>query len=137
MQIEGEKVKVVTNFLFLGSNITTDGDCSHEIRRQLLLGREAMTNLDCVEKQRCYSANKDSSSQSLSHARLFATPWTAAHQASLSITNSQSLLKLMSIELVMASNHLILCRPLLLSSVFPSIRVFSNKSVLRIRWPNY
>ena len=66
------------------------------------------------------------------------TPWTIAHQASLSITNSQSLLKLMSIELVMPSNHLILCRPLpLLPSIFPSIRVFSNKSLLRIRQPKY
>ena len=76
--------------------------------------------------------------QSLSHIRLFVTPWTAARQASLSITNSQSLPKLMSVESVMPSNHLILCRPLLLlPSVFPSIRVFSNKSVLRIRWPKY
>jgi len=76
--------------------------------------------------------------QSLSHARLFVIPWTAAHQASLSITNSQSLLKLMSIESVMPSNHLILCCPLLLlPSIFPSIRVFSNESVLRIRWPKY
>ena len=67
-----------------------------------------------------------------------ATPWTAAHQASLSIANSQSLLKLMSIELVMPSNHLILCCPLLLlSSIFPSSRVFSNESVLHIRWPKY
>ena len=66
------------------------------------------------------------------------TPWTVARQASLSITNSQSLLKLMSIELVMPSNHLILCRPLLLPpSIFPSIRVFSNESVLHIRWPKY
>ena len=66
------------------------------------------------------------------------TPWTAAHQASLSITNFQSLLKFVSIELVMPSNHLILCRPLLLlPSIFPSIRVFSSESVLRIRWPNY
>ena len=73
--------------------------------------------------------------QSLSRVQLFATPWTAAHQASLSITNSQSLLKLMPIELVMPSNHLILCRPLLLlPSIFPSIRVFSNESVLHIRW---
>ena len=64
-------------------------------------------------------------------------PWTAKRQASLSITNSWSLLKLMSIELVMPSNHLILCHPLLLPSVFPSIRVFSNESVLRIRWPKY
>ena len=74
----------------------------------------------------------------LSHVRLFATPWTAACQASLSITNSWNLLKLMSIELVMPSNHLILCHHLLLPpSVFPSIRVFSNKSVLHIRWPKY
>ena len=66
------------------------------------------------------------------------TPWTAAHQASLSITNSWSLLKLVTIESVMPSNYLILCRPLLLSpSIFPSIRVFSNESVLRIRWPKY
>ena len=73
---------------------------------------------------------------SLSHDQLFATLWTAVHQASLSITNSQSLLKFMSIELVMPSNHLVLCRPhLLLPSVFPSIRVFSNESVLCIKWP--
>ena len=76
--------------------------------------------------------------QSLSRVRLFATPWTAARQASLSITKSQSLLKLVSIELVMPSNHLILCHPLLLKpSIFPSIRVFSNESALCIRWPNY
>ena len=76
--------------------------------------------------------------KSLSHVRLFATPWTAAHQASLSITNSQSLLKLMSIESVMPSNHLILCRPLfLLPSVFPTIKVFSSELVLQIRWPEY
>ena len=79
-----------------------------------------------------------SSVQSLSRVWPFATPWTEARQASLSITNSWSLLKLMSIELVIPSNHLILCRPLLLpTSVFPSIRVFSNESVLCIRWPNY
>ena len=64
-------------------------------------------------------------------------PWTAAHQASLSITNTRSLLKLMSIESVMASNHLILCHPLLLPSIYPSIRVFYNESVLPIRWPKY
>ena len=70
--------------------------------------------------------------------RLFETPWTAAHQASLSITNYLSLPKFMSIELVMPSSHFILCRPLLLlPSIFASIRVFSNKSVLRIRWPKY
>ena len=79
-----------------------------------------------------------SSVQPLSRFLLFATPWTAAHQASLSITNSWSLLKLMSIESVMPSNHLILCHPLLLPpSVFPSIRVFSNESVLHIRRPKY
>ena len=79
-----------------------------------------------------------SSVQLLSHVRLFATPWTAAHQASLSITNSQSLLKLMSNVSMMPSNDFILCCPLLLlPSIFPSIRVFSNESVLRIRWPKY
>ena len=76
--------------------------------------------------------------QSLSHVQLFATPCTAARQASLSITNSQSLFKLMSIESVMPSSHLILCRPLLLlPSIFPRIRVFYCDSVLRIRWPKY
>ena len=74
----------------------------------------------------------------LSHVRLFATLWTAAHQASLFVTNSLSLFRLMSIELVIQSNHLIPCHPLLLPpSIFPSIRVFSNESVLRIRWPKY
>ena len=75
---------------------------------------------------------------SLSRVQLFATPWTAAHQASLSISNSMSFLKLMSIESVMTSNHLILCRPfLLLPSILPSNRVFSNDSVLNFRWPKY
>ena len=75
---------------------------------------------------------------SLSHVWLFATPWTVAYQASLSITNSQSSPKLMSIDVVMPSNHLVLCRPLLLlPSIFPSIRVFSNESALHIRWPKY
>ena len=79
-----------------------------------------------------------SSVQSLSRVQLFVTPWTAARQASLSITNSQSLLKLMSIKSVMPSNHLILCCPLLLPPlVFPSIKVFSNESVLCSRWPKY
>ena len=82
--------------------------------------------------------NQFSSVQLLSHVQLFATPWTAAHQSSLSITNSRSLLKLMSIESVMPSNHLILCHPLLLlPSIVPSIRVFSSESVLHIRWPKY
>ena len=75
---------------------------------------------------------------SVAQSCLFATPWTAACQASLSITNSQNLLKLMSFELVMPSNHLILCWPLLLlPSIFPSIKVFSNESSLCIKWPNY
>ena len=79
-----------------------------------------------------------SSVPSLSHVRLFAIPWTTAHQASLSITNFQSPPKPMSIELVIPSNHLILCHPLLLlPSIFPSNRVFSNESALCIRWPNY
>ena len=79
-----------------------------------------------------------SSVQSLSCVRLFATPWNAARQASLSITNSRSLLKLMCIESVMPSNHLIFCHPLLLSpSTFLNIRIFSNESALHIRWPKY
>ena len=78
------------------------------------------------------------SAQLLSCVWIFVTPWTVAHQASLSFTNFQNLLKLMSIELVMPSHHLILCYPIcLLPSIFPSIRVFSNESVLRIRWPKY
>ena len=82
--------------------------------------------------------NTISSVQSLSHVRLFATPWTVAHKASLSVTKSWGPLKLMSIELVMPSNHLILCHHLLLlPSIFPSIRVFSSESVLHIRWPKY
>ena len=85
-----------------------------------------------------FSSVQFSSVQLLSRVWLFATPWTAACQASLSITNSQSILKLMSIESVMPSNHLILCRPLLLPlSIFPSIRIFSSESVLPIRWPEY
>ena len=87
----------------------------------------------------CCSASWTSSSvQSLSRVQLFVTPWTAACQASLSITDSRSLLKLMSIKSVMPSNYLILCHPLLLPpSIFPSIRVFSSELVLRIKWPNY
>ena len=89
-----------------------------------------------------YSCSQGTSSvrsvQSLSHVQLFVTLWTAAHQASLFITNSWSLLKLMFIESVMRSNYLILCHPLLLlPSVYPSIRVFSNESILLIRWPKY
>ena len=90
------------------------------------------------ECQEVRSLVQFSSVHSLSHVRLFATPWTAAHQASLSITNSRSPPKPMSIESVMSSNYFILCCPLLLlPSIFPSIRVFSNESALRIRWPKY
>ena len=93
----------------------------------------------CVKGQNILAHESLSSSvQSLSHVRLFATPWTAECQASLSITSSQSLLKFMSINLVMPSNYLILCHPLLLPpSIFPSIRVFSNELALCIRWPKY
>ena len=88
-----------------------------------------------MQRQQVYQF---SSVQSLSRVQLFAMPWTAACQASLFITNSWSLLKLMSIELVIPSNYLILCRPLFLPpSIFPSIRVFSNKSALCMRWPKY
>ena len=85
-----------------------------------------------------FPSKEESSVQLLSRVWLFGTPWTAAHQASLSITNSPSLLKLKSMESVMPSNHLILCHPLLLPpSIIPSIRVFSNESALCIRWPKY
>ena len=108
-----------------------------------------MSHCSVTRNSQCYAgvrvtheilnrADQFSSVQLLSRVRLFATPWTTACQASLSITNSQSLPKLMSIESVMPSNHLILCHPLLLlPSIFPSIRVFSNESALRIRWPEY
>ena len=123
-EIDRETMETGTDFIFLGSKVTVDGDCSHGIKRGLLLGRKAMSNLV-----------QFSSVQAFSPVRLPATPWTRAHQASLSITNSQSSPKLMSIESVMPSNHLILCHPLLLlPSIFPNIRVFSNESVLRIRW---
>ena len=88
-------------------------------------------------KIQCSQINKFSLVQLLSRVLLFVTPWNAACQASLSIMNSQSWPKLMSIESVMPSNHLNLCHPLLLPSVFPNIRVFSNESVLHIRWPKY
>ena len=85
-----------------------------------------------------FASDQIRSDESLSHVQLFATPWIEAHQASLSITNSQRSLRLASIESVMSSNHLILCHPLLLPpSIFPSIRVFSNESVHCVRWPKY
>ena len=95
-------------------------------------------NVLCVSMINSCLNNQFSSVQSLSRARLFVTPWITVHQASLSITNSWSLLKLMSIESVMLSSHLILCRPLLLlPPIPPSIRVFSNESTLCMRWPKY
>ena len=113
-QIEGENVEAVTDFLFLGSKITIDGDSHHEIRRGLLLGIKSV-QLSLI--------------QSLSCVQLFATPWTAARQASLSITNSQSLLKIMSIESLMPSNQFIICQPvLLLPSIFPISQFFASSS---------
>ena len=94
--------------------------------------------MQCCRKIGCMQSYQFNSVQSLSCVRLSVTPWTAARQASLSITNSWSLLKLMSIAMVMPSNYFILCRLLLLlPSIFPSIRVFFNESVLCIRWPKY
>ena len=123
----GKQWKQWQTLFWGGSKITADGDCSHEVKRGLLLGSKAMTNLV-----------QFSSVQLLSRVQLFATPWTAAHQASLSNTNSWSLHKLMSIELVMPSNPLSLCRPLLLlPSICSNIGVFSNESALCIRWPKY
>ena len=94
--------------------------------------------LHCVLTYSALSSVQFSSVESLSHVRLFVTWWTAAHQASLCITNSQSLPKPMFIESVMPSNHLVFCHPcLLLPSIFPSIRIFTNESVLHVRWPKY
>ena len=150
-QIDGETMETVRDFIFGGSNMTSDCDCSHEIKKCLLLGRKAMTNPNNILKSRDITLATNvhlvkamvlpvqlSSVQLFSHVRLFVTPRTAACKASLSITNSWSPPKPMSIELVMPSNHLILCRPLLLlPSIFPSIRVFSNESAFHIRWPKY
>ena len=99
---------------------------------------QTSTSEGLVSMDALIPAGRKSSVQSLSCVRLFATPWTAARQASLSITNSRTLLKLMLIVLVTPSNHLILCHPLLLlPSIFPSTRVFSNESVLHVSWPKY
>ena len=114
-------MKTVMDFIFLGSKITADDDCSHKIKRYSLLGRRAVRSISSV-------------------AKLCLALWELVDggmSGFLSFTISQSLLKLMSPELVMPSNHLILCRPLLLLSNFPSIRVFSNESGLHIRWPKY
>ena len=126
-----------------GSKITADGDWSHEIKTFTPWKESYDQPRQHIKKRRHYFANKVpssqfSSAQSLSHVRLFATPCTTACQASLSITNSRSPPKLMCIESVMPSSHLILCCPLLLlSPIPPGIRIFSNESTLRIRWPKY
>ena len=104
--------------------------------REVSKSRTRLSDFTFTFTVECRELYSISSVQSLSRVRLFATPWTAARQASLSITNSQSLLKLVSIESVMPSDHLILCCPLLLlPSIFPSIRVFSKESDFCIRWP--
>ena len=110
--------------------------CSIRQKQKLLDSASTVkNNTGVIQHDFCFQF---SSVQSLSCVQLFVNPWTAARQASLSITNTQSLVKLMSIESVMPSNHLILCHPLLLlPSIFPSIRVFSNESALLIRWPKY
>ena len=147
-------METVRDFIFLGTKITVDGDCSHEIKRCLLLGRKAMTNLDSILKSRNITlpANvhqvkamvfpvvmygyeswtvkkaehrRTDAFEVWCWRRLLRVPWTAARQASQFVTNSQRLPKLLSIESVMPSNHLILCCPLLLlPSIFPSIRSF-------------
>jgi len=108
------------------------------LTRQIFVGKVMCLLFNILSRLVIAFLPRSSSVQSLSHVPLFVTLWTAAHQTSLSITNSWSLLKLMSIELGMPSNHLILCHPLLLPpAIFPSIRVFSNESALHIRWPKY
>ena len=160
-QINGKQWKQWQTSFSWVPKITADGDCNHEIKRHLLLGRKVMTNLDSIFKtkkllcQQRLSAEElmllncgvgedsweslglkeyptsFSSVQSLSHVRLFATPWIAARQASLFITNSRSSLRLTIIESVMPSNNLILRHPLLLlPPISPSIRVFCNESTL-------
>ena len=111
---------------------------SQQLPSTLAASDTGSLHLSVCAPLRPFSSKCVQSVQSLSHVWLFVAPWTTAHQASLSLTSSQSLFKLMSIESVMLSNHLILCFPLLLlPSIFPSIRVFSNESALHIRWPKY
>ena len=129
-EIDGETVEIVSDFIFWGSIITADGDCSHEIKRPLFTPwKESYVQpREHIQKQRHYLANKHpsrqfSSVQLLSHVWLFATPWITAHQASITI--SWSSLGLMPIESVMPSSHLILCRPLLLlPPIHPSLSLF-------------
>ena len=135
-QIDGETMETVRDFIVGGSKITADGDCSHEIKRHLLLGRKAMTNLDSILKSRditLLTKVQFSSVQLFSRVQFFVTPWTAACQASLSITNFWSLLKLISIESVMPSNHLILSP---LSPPACTQGLFQGASSSH-RWPEY
>ena len=114
------------------------GELKRQIKKDFLSNEKYSVTLQWWIHVIIHMPRPTESVQSLSHVHLFENPWTAARQASLSIINSQSLFKLMSIELVMPSNHLILCHLLLLLPlIFPSIRVFSNESVLCIRWPKY
>ena len=134
-QMNWETVETVADFIFLGSKITADGDCSHEIKSHLLLGRKVKMNLDSILKSRDITLPTKvhqvqfSSVQSLSCVWLFATPWTTTCQASLSITNSQSPPKPMSIVLVIPSNHVILYCPLLLLPPVPYMTTEKNHSL--------
>ena len=133
------EIKINKGDLIKLKSFCTAKESINKTKRQLTEWEKIFAN-DATNKGLILKIHKQliSSVQSLSHVWLFATPWTVAHQASLSITNSQSLLILMSIELVMPSHHLFLCHPFfLLPSVFPSIRVFYNESALCIRWPKY
>ena len=125
------------NFLYISDNVTSTMQKSSVYTEEEVIGSLNLKRDDIFETGwKC--TVQFSSVQLLSHVRLFATPWTAVPQASLPITNSQNPLKLMSIELVMPSNHLILCRPLLLPpSILPSFKVFSKESFLHKRWPKY
>ena len=128
-KIDGETVEIVSDFIFGGSKITADGDWSHEIKRCLLVGRKVMTNLDSILKNRDITLPTE---VCLVKAMVF--PVVMFFQ--LVLHQLPELLKFMSNESVMPSDLLILCRPLLLPpSIFPSIRVFSSESALRIRWP--
>ena len=120
------------------ANVSYELKCKTLVLKVLIFVNHFSKFLNIFLTYNCYVNNLQSSVQSLSCVWLFATPWIAAHQASLSITSSWSSPKLMSIESVMPSSHLILCRPLLLlPPIPPSIRVFSNESTLRMRWPKY
>ena len=138
-----EEVFVVLQKLIFWWNLLCSSHKKNKIKVfALVLQRLSMSfeifSLLCKSRIQVLAPTTISSVEPLSHVQLYATPWAAAFRASLSFTVSRSLLKLMSIELVMPSNHLILCHPLLLPpSIFPSIRVFSSESALHIRWPKY